>query len=60
MFDGVGDEQCFVLRIVSGIEPEHVARIGFGPEPLALAFFVAGHQGARGFQNVLGRTVILL
>src|SRR6185369_16993390 len=56
----VSDEQRLVFGVVTPVQADQVAGVGFGPQLLPLARLVVLHHGARRRQNVLGRAVILL
>ncbi len=58
--DRVGDEQGFVLRVESRVQRDPLAFLRGGPQRLALARGVVGHDGARRRQDVPGRPVVLL
>ena len=59
-FDLVGDPQGFVFGVGSFVQRDLVALARLGPEPFADALGVVGDHGAGGFQDVLGRAVVLL
>src|SRR6185437_16034022 len=60
LFNRIGYIQRFVFTVRSFVEPDLRSGSRIRPKPFPLAYFVIGDKGAGRFENVLGRTVVLL
>src|SRR5262249_58305880 len=54
------DEKRFVLAVGRFVIADALAAFARGPQRFALAFDVIGHHSRGSFEDVLGRTIVLL
>ena len=58
--NSVGDKERFVLAVGCLVVADQASALAIGPQGLAFAAEIVGHHSARGFENDLRRSIILL